>query len=52
MFYGILTVLYLIIIAFIGIFIIWHLFETKKITEKIIGALMLILILLRLFLIK
>lgn len=52
MLYDILTVIYLMMITIIGIFVCWYLFETKKISEKIIGALMLVLILLRLFFIK
>ena len=48
----ILTVVYLVIVAIIGVFVVWHAFETKNIYEKIIGAIMLVLLVLRLLLIK
>lgn len=48
----VITIIYLILIAVIGAFIVWNSFETKNIYEKIMGILMLTFILLRLFLIK
>ena len=48
----VITIIYLILIAVIGAFIVWNSFETKNIYEKIIGAVMLVLIVLRLLLIK
>ena len=52
LFSTVLTIVYLVIVAIIGIFVVWHSFETKNIYEKIIGAVMLVLIVLRLLLIK
>ena len=48
----ILTIIYLIFVAAIAGFLVWHSFETKDIYEKIIAAVMLVLLILRLFLIK
>lgn len=52
MIYYIITGIYLLLVGIIGIMVMWNVFETDKITEKITGAVMLILLLLRLFLIK
>ncbi len=48
----VITIIYLIIVAAIGVFVVWNAFETKNIYEKIMGLVMLILLILRLFLIK
>ena len=48
----ILTILYLLMIVVIGIFVAVHMFQTKKMHEKITCGIMLVVILLRLFLIK
>ena len=48
----ILTVIYIIFLVCISLFVIIHMFRTKKIYEKIIGAIFLIALLLRIFLIK
>lgn len=47
-----LTVIYLIFVFIISVMVIWRIIETKNIYEKIGGALMLVLLILRLFLIK
>ena len=52
LFSTILTIIYLAIVAAIAGFVVWHSFETKNIYEKIIGGVMLVLLILRLFLIK
>ncbi len=51
-FYNILTVLYVAFIVIIAGFIVVNLFKSKKITDKIIGALALGMFLLRIFFIK
>lgn len=48
----ILTLIYLIFVLIVSVILVWHAFETKNIYEKIIAAVMLIALLLRLFLIK
>lgn len=48
----ILTALYLIMIVIIGIFTCLHMFQTKKLHEKITAGIMLAVLVLRLFLIK
>lgn len=48
----ILTIIYLLIVVVIGIFTCLHMFQTKKIHEKITCGIMLAVLLLRLFLIK
>ena len=48
----VITIIYILLIACIGAFIVWNSFETKNIYEKIMGILMLTFILLRIFLIK
>jgi len=52
MIYTLLTIIYILFIGIIGIMVVWHMFETKKISDKIIGAVMIILIILRILLIK
>ena len=52
MFSLILTIIYLVLVGAIGIFVGWHGFKTDKIYEKITAAIMLIILILRLFLIK
>lgn len=47
-----LTILYLLIVLVIGVFTCVHMFQTKKIFDKITCAIMLVVLLLRLFLIK
>ncbi|MBQ3165770.1 MAG: hypothetical protein IJC80_03535 [Clostridia bacterium] len=51
-FYNVLTVLYLAIIVIVAVFIVVNLFKSKKVTDKIIGALALGMFLLRIFFIK
>ncbi len=51
-YYAILNVLYLIFVAVICVFVVWNVIRTKKVTDKIIGSLALIMFVLRLFLIK
>lgn len=46
------TIIYLILLVAIGATIVWNALETKNIYEKVMGILMLVLIILRLFLIK
>lgn len=48
----ILTALYLIMVVIVGIFTCIHMFQTKKIHEKITAGIMLVVLILRLFLIK
>ncbi|MDD4212455.1 MAG: hypothetical protein PHY42_03535 [Bacilli bacterium] len=48
----ILLVLYLAILAFVCAMVIWIMFTSKKLTDKIIGAIAIILFLLRLLLVK
>ena len=48
----ILTILYLLMVVVIGIFTCVHMFQTKKLHEKITAGIMLALLILRLFLIK
>ncbi|MFA6627114.1 MAG: hypothetical protein WCQ80_03190 [Bacilli bacterium] len=52
MLYTILMVIYLIILAFVLAMVVWIIFTSKKWTDKIIGAIAIILFLLRLLLIK
>jgi len=47
-----LTIIYLIIVAIIGVFLVWNVFESKNIYDKVLGSIMLVLLILRLFLIK
>ena len=48
----ILTIIYLLIVFVVGVFTCLHMFQTKKIYEKIACGVMLVVLLLRLFLIK
>lgn len=48
----ILTALYLVMLVIIGIFVCVHMFQTKKVHEKITCGIMLAVLILRLFLIK
>lgn len=48
----ILTIIYLIFVAIILVMVVWNMFHTKSISEKIVGAVMLIILILRLLLIK
>ena len=48
----ILTILYLLMVVVIGIFTCVHMFQTKKLHEKITCGIILALLILRLFLIK
>ena len=48
----ILTILYLLMVVVIGVFTCVHMFQTKKVYEKITAGLMLAILILRLFLIK
>lgn len=48
----ILTIIYLLMVVIIGIFTCVHMFQTKKIHEKITCGIMLAVLILRLFLIK
>jgi hypothetical protein len=48
----ILTILYLLMVVVIGIFTCVHMFQTKKVHEKITAGIMLAILILRLFLIK
>ena len=48
----ILTILYLLMVVVIGIFTCVHMFQTKKLHEKITAGIMLAILILRLFLIK
>lgn len=48
----ILTILYLLMVVVIGVFTCVHMFQTKKVHEKITCGLMLAILILRLFLIK
>jgi hypothetical protein len=47
-----LTVLYLIVVAVILVMIGWNMFQSKKLTDKIIGAIAIVMFVLRLLLIK
>ena len=51
-YYTILTVIYLALVAILSVFIVWNVFKTRKITDKVIGSIALIMFVLRLFLIK
>ena len=51
-YYSILTVIYLAIVAIVSIFIVWNVIKTKKVTDKVIGAIALVMFVLRLLLIK
>ena len=48
----ILTVIYIAFLVLVALFVIINMFRTKKIYEKIIAAIILIVLLLRIFLIK
>lgn len=48
----ILTLIYIIFALIVSCVLVWHAFETKNIYEKIIAAVMLIALILRIFLIK
>lgn len=48
----ILTIIYLLMVVIIGVFVAVHMFQTKKLHEKITCGIMLAILLLRLFLIK
>ena len=47
-----LTILYLLIVLVIGVFTCVHMFQSKKVHEKITCGIMLAILILRLFLIK
>ena len=51
-YYGVLFVFYLIFTILIALFIAWNIFKTKKITEKIIGAIALLMFLIRILMIR
>lgn len=51
-FYSILTVVYVIFLVIVCAFIAWNTVRTKRLTEKIVGAIALIMFLLRIFFIK
>ena len=48
----ILTAIYLLMVVILGVFTFVHMFQTKKIQDKITTGIMLALLILRLFLIK
>lgn len=48
----VLTILYLLIVLFILAMIIWIMFSSKKLMDKIIGAIAIIMLILRLLMIK
>ena len=48
----ILTIIYLLIVLVVGVFTCLHMFQTKKLVEKITCGVMLVVLLHRLFLIK
>ena len=48
----ILTILYLLMVVVIGVFTCVHMFQSKKVHEKITAGIMLAILILRLFLIK
>ncbi len=52
MFQLILRIIYLTMVAILIVFVGWHGYKTKNIYEKITAALMLVVLVLRLFLIK
>ncbi|MDD3107317.1 MAG: hypothetical protein PHP65_05935 [Bacilli bacterium] len=52
MLHTILMILYLAILGFVLAMVVWIIFTSKKLTDKIIGAIAIILFLLRLLLIK
>lgn len=52
LYYDILTVLYLVIAVVVACFVVWNMFKSKKLTEKIIGAITIVMFVLRIFLIK
>ena len=52
MFYTVLTVIYIIMLVAIAAVIVWHIFKTDSFTDKLIGAIMLVFLILRIFLIK
>mgnify|MGYP006916048817 CR=1 FL=1 len=49
---SILTVIYLIFVAIVAIMVVWNMFTSKDLYKKIMGAVFLIVLILRLFLIK
>ncbi len=51
-YYDLLTVLYLVIAVVISGFVVWNMFKSKKLTDKIIGGITLVMFVLRIFLIK
>lgn len=44
--------IYLILVAIILVMVLWNMFDSKKVTEKIAAGVVIILLILRLFLIK
>lgn len=48
----VLWVIYLVMIVVIGLFIVWNVFKSKKLTDKFIGAVALIMFVLRILMIK
>ena len=48
----ILTIIYMIFVLYLSILVVWNVYETKSVSEKALGALVLILLLLRLVLVK
>lgn len=48
----VLTIIYLLFVFIITIMVVWNMFESKKLAEKITGAIILILLTLRLLLIR
>lgn len=49
---SILFVFYIIIAVILTIFIVWNTFRTKKLTEKIVGAIALIMFIMRILMIR
>ena len=52
MIYTILTIIYIAFAVIVAAAVVWNMFTTDKVYEKITGAVMLILLILRIFLIK
>lgn len=50
--YSILTVIYTIFLIVICGFILWNVFKTKRITEKVVGLIAVLMFALRIFFIK
>ena len=48
----ILTGIYLVFVFVVLVMVVWNMFRTKSISEKVIGAVMVIILILRLLLIK